>query len=140
MKQTIYEALVSKPVKLCVLATSSLDGKPECAVLAYAINNDLSLIVSTHKSSRKWNNIKNNNNVAVVFGQSFTELYVQYEGKAELITEGEAFEESEKMFFDVNPHAKQFQNEDTAFVKIKPVWLRSTDFTVKPPETTEVKI
>ena len=45
MKNTIYQNLVNKPLKLCVLATATPQGKPECAVLAYAVNSDLSLIL-----------------------------------------------------------------------------------------------
>lgn len=140
MKNTIYQTLQNRTPKLCVLATSTLQGKPECAVLAYTINSDLSIILSTHKSSRKWQNISNNNLVALTMGQSFSELYVQYEGIAELISDGAEFKECEEMFFTANPHAKQFQNEDTAFIKVKPIWIKSTDFSVQPPQITEITV
>ena len=109
---------LKKPLKLCVLATATPQGKPECAVLAYAVNSDLSLILSTHTTSRKWRNIKANKQVAITLGQSFSELYIQYEGTAELITEGEEFKRCEEIFFTANPQAKQFQNSETAFIKV----------------------
>ena len=138
MKNTIYQNLVNKPLKLCVLATATPQGKPECAVLAYAVNSDLSLILSTHTTSRKWSNIKANKQVAITLGQSFAELYIQYEGTAELITEGEEFKHCEELFFTANPQAKQFQNSETAFIKVKPSWIKSTDFSMHPPEITEI--
>jgi general stress protein 26 len=100
-------------------------------VLVYTILDDFSVLVSTHKTSRKWINLQSNSHVALIFGGSFSGLNIQYEGTAELI-------ESEEMYFTAHPETKMYKSEDTAFIKITPTWLRINDYTKHPPEVTEL--
>lgn len=137
MNTDLQHYLKSKDPKLCVLATADKAGMPMCAVMAYAVKDDGSIILSTHTNSRKWRNMAANPQVALVFGWELTGFNVQMHGEAMLIDKGDEFSESEQFFFAQNPHAKQFQTPDTAFVIVRPTWQRITDFDQKPPKITE---
>ncbi len=138
MKEDVLRFLKEKKPKLCVLATSSIEAKPECAVVGYAVKDDLTIIVSTHKNSRKWNNVKENNKVALCIGWSFTEPYIQCDGVANLIEEGSNYQQSEQFFFYENPDAAKFKTPDTIFIEVKPSWIRFTDFSSHPPKSEEL--
>lgn len=125
--------------KFCVLSTTSRDGKPESAVVAYAVQNDGTLVVSTTNTSRKYRNIKENNNVAFVTGWTFDEINIQLEGKAHLIEkENSEYAATDAFFFSVNPHAAKFKTEGTIFISIFPSWARVTDFQKNPHEKNEL--
>lgn len=131
---------LQKRPKLCVLATSTKKAKPECSVLSYAVEDDLSIILSTHKSSRKCTYIKENSQVALVFGWAFNQPNIQYEGVASIIEEGEEYKEYEKLFFSANPYARVFKKPETIFIVVKPTWIRWTNFMHIPPEIKEINL
>ncbi|CAN5183647.1 hypothetical protein BH11PAT1_BH11PAT1_3980 [soil metagenome] len=138
-RASIVSYLQTRP-RLCVLATSTSGGKPECAVLAYAVKEDLSLVLSTHKSSRKCKNIEENNQVSLVFGWAYNEINIQCDGTAQILEKGEKFLHYENFFFSVNPHAEKFKGLDTVFISVKPTWVRITDFTQTPVKIEEEMI
>lgn len=125
--------------KFCVLATSNLEGKPESAVVAYAVQNDGTIIISTTNTSRKYRNILENNKVAFVTGWTFDEINIQLEGKALLIEPGNSeYKDLDTFFFTVNPHAAKFKTDGTIFVKVLPSWARITDYQKNPQEKNEL--
>ncbi len=141
MQQEIPEFLKNKDPKLCVIATASKSGKPECAVMGYTVLDDLTIILSTDNASRKWQNLQENPQVALTFGWSFEELNVQYDAVAKLITEGNALQECEAAYFANHPEAAEFKGlPETAYIKVIPYWLRLSDYTVEPPRIEEVKL
>lgn len=137
MKEEIINILKEKQVKLCVLGTASNDAQPWSAVVGYAMKDDGTVILSTHTSSKKWTQMKENNKVSLVFGFGFDEANIQSEGVATLIESGENFTDTEEFFFSVNPHAKQFKSDDTAFVSIQLTKVRLTDYRVSPPRVED---
>jgi general stress protein 26 len=137
MENQIQQYLKNLPVKLCVMATVTENGQPECAVLAYVVHDDLSLTISTNKKTRKWHNISKNNKVSLTFGWDHNALNVQYEGIATLVPEGLEQDKAGEVFFEVHPYLKQYQGPDTGFVQIKPHWVRTTDLSVHPPKVEE---
>jgi pyridoxine/pyridoxamine 5'-phosphate oxidase len=136
--QNVLQNLKEKQFKLCVISTCSHTGTPESAVLGYAVKDDLSVIVSTHTGSRKWKNIEKQSAVSLVFGWTFDELNLQYEGVATLYFQTEDAVKTEEFFFTQNPHAKQFKSDDTGYIVIKPTWIRVTDPRVHPAAVTEL--
>lgn len=141
MQDQVISYLKNKQHKLCVIATSSNDGKPEAAVVGYAVKEDLTILLSTHQESRKYKNIKENHHVALVFGWSFTELSVQMEGIARPVEQDYSeYKEAEEFFFTQNPDAAKFKSSDTVFIEIKPEWIRSMDLTVHPTKTEETRL
>lgn len=141
MKDEIFKFLKERNPKLCMMASSSPDGKPECAVMGYALLDNLSLILCTDNTSRKWKNLLSNPHVALVFGWSFEELNVQYEGTAELIESGEEFDKAKETYFAVHPEALEFKDlPETVYLKITPVWIRLSDYSVTPPRIEEFNL
>lgn len=139
LKQKVLEYLKSINPKLCVIATAT-DNKPECAVMAFVVLDDLSLIISTHSNTRKWENIGNNKNVAVTFGWDFIKPNIQYEGIATQVEPGKNHDLHQKVYFEAHPELEKFKRPDTVFIKITPTWVRLTDLTAKPPTIEQAEI
>lgn len=138
MKNDILTALKNAQVKLCVVTTVAPDNKPEAAMVGYAVADDLTIFLSTSNKSRKWQNLKENKHVALVFGWGFEQLNVQYEGIAEAIEQTDpTYNDSENFFFSFNPGAATFKTPDTVLIRIKPTWIRILDATVNPPKKEE---
>jgi len=140
-KQDIFDFLIQKKEKLCVLATVGGDNAPECAVVGYAAKEDGTICINTNTHTRKASNLRKNQHVALAIGWNFNDRNVQYEGKAEIVErEDPDFSEWEEFFFGVNPSAEIFKSPDTVFIKITPTWVRMTDLTKTPPAVDEVSL
>jgi general stress protein 26 len=133
MIDKILEILNNKQFKLCALATATKSGKPDNAIMGYAVMDDLTIILSTHKKTKKWQYLNENRNVSLVFGWSFEDAYIQYEGTADLVEDGEVYKQCDTFFFSMNPMALKFKTPDTVFIKIHPSWIRLSDFRINPP-------
>lgn len=121
----------------CVLATVDSNGQPQAATVGFSHADDMSILIGTNKSSRKYQNLKNNSKVAIVVGFEGAVTF-QYEGVAEEKDTEEISERIEKHFQKV-PMAKKFAEESgqTWFI-IKPTWLRYSDLANQNiHETTE---
>lgn len=135
MESFISNYLKKMEPKLCILSTVDLNGKPQSAVMAYAVQKDLTIILSTHDDSRKWKNIGKNPSVALVFGWDFSGNNIQYEGIAEQITNND---EIEDIYYSANPKLIQFRDQiGTVYMRIRPTWVRLTDFSIRPPKIQE---
>jgi general stress protein 26 len=113
--------------RLGVLATVGEGGRPEAALMGFAVTPELEIIFDTVKSSRKYPNLIKNPHVAWVVGCT-TEVSVQYEGEAEEL-EGEKLAKYKKIYF-----AKFTDGPDrekwpgiTYFV-VRPKWVRYCDY------------
>ncbi len=138
MFQEVLDFLKKREPKLCVLATSSLANEPESAVMGYAVSDDLSIICSTDRSSRKWNNLKQNSKVAITFGWGFGELNIQYSGLATLVESGEELKKCEDIYFASHQESLEFKGTpETGYIKIKPTWIRLSDYSSDPPRIEE---
>jgi len=116
--------------RLGVLATASNDGRPEAALMGFAVTPELEIIFDTLNTSRKYPNLKKNPRVAWVIGCT-TELTVQYEGIAEEL-EGAALDEYKKIYFAkfTDGPARQGWPGITYFV-VRPKWVRFCDYDPK---------
>ena len=137
MKQEILVLLKNLNPKLCVMATCGIDNQPECAVLTYVVHDDLTITISTHSKSRKWKNLEGNKKVALTFGWDFGKPYIQYEGIAELFTQGVDHQWHEEIYFKEHPDLIKFKGPDTVFLKVTPTWVRLTDYSSHPPRVEE---
>lgn len=139
-KSIVLEFLKKRDLKLCVLSTASGDAQPESAVMRYAVKDDLTVVLSTQKNTRKCNNIVQNPSVSLVFGWSFTELNLQCSGVATLIEEGNQYDEWGKFYLTVNPEAAQYKSPNTVYIVVKLSWIRLTDFSGHPPKIEEITL
>ncbi len=120
---------------LGVIATVNEIGKPEAALINYALTDNYELIFETLKSTRKYKNIMVNNKIAFVVGDS-EEIEVQYEGEAREINENE--EGIKQIYFLKNPDAKRWEEtNDKAFFVVSPVWIRYLNYTREPRQVLE---
>lgn len=138
MEEQVLKFLKNHTPKLCTIATINKDGKPQNAVVGYAVKDNLQILINTNFHTRKWANLKANPSAALVFGWSFNELNIQYEGKAELLdTDHPDLHDEEENFFSQNIDARKFKSEDTRIIRITPTWIRLMDPTSYPPKTEE---
>jgi uncharacterized pyridoxamine 5'-phosphate oxidase family protein len=102
-KEFIYDVI--KNHKLAVISTVSETGKPESALVGFAVSKNLELIFDTVKTSRKYKNLINNPAVAVVIGWD-DEITIQFEGLANEIT-GEKDDYLKETYFEVYPDGRE---------------------------------
>ncbi|MBI2617582.1 pyridoxamine 5'-phosphate oxidase family protein [Candidatus Gottesmanbacteria bacterium] len=135
----ILEYLKNKKQKFCTLATATADGRPHASMLKYAIMEDGTLILATHKNTKKWYDLTENGHVALVIGTSFEELNVQIHGNATIADENG--KKQIEAYTATHPYLGEIKdNPDVVFIIIQPTWIRTTDFSKQPPEKTEATI
>lgn len=125
---------------LMVLSTVSQDCVPESAVTYFMFddkNGGPSLYFVTRKDSRKFANLEQNGQVAMVVGTDFASRTVQMQGEARKLGLGEVFTDFLKKlakrpnlkqlyrgdWFPRNPFGK-LPKEGYAFYKVKITWMR----------------
>lgn len=127
-----------KKQELAVIATVNVEGKPEDAVIGFGQTDDFELIFGTYNSSRKYKNLKNNPQAALVIGWD-ENITVQYEGIASELTGGEK-DKYTKIYFAKNPSAEEYSDHpDERYFKIVPKWIRYADLNKAPWEIIELK-
>jgi general stress protein 26 len=138
LKEEVLYFLRKTDPKLCVMATVG-PGKPQCAVMGYAVLSDLFLVLSTDNFSRKWKNLQKNKNVAINFGWSFSTLNVQYEGIATLVDKkSKDFKRCEEIYMASHPESLEYKDlPSMVYLEISPTWFRLSDYLVDPPRIVE---
>lgn len=122
-----------------VIATSSKENKPEAALVRFAYADDLSLVFGTSTITRKYINIQDNPTVAIVFGNR-EKITVQYEGTVSSLV-GEELNKYKEIYFKKSPSSKKYENqENQIYLKVKPFWIRYTDYTGYPNEIFEIDL
>ncbi len=121
--KTIYEFI--KHEHLCVISTVNKDGKPEGATMAYSETPDLKLIFSTSTKTRKYENLLNNPDVAVVIGWDFNKyVTVQYNGIAKM-EEGEQKDTIRNIHITKNEESKKYAfDPENRYYIVEPKWIR----------------
>jgi len=140
VKDQILEFLRNKQPKLCVLSTASSDAKPESAVIGYAVMDDLTLIFSTRKNSRKAVNLLENNKASVTIGWGLTENNVQMDGTARIMDQEGENQKLESFFFEQNKDAKKFKGLGTILIIFTPTWIRYLNLSTQPPTQEEITL
>ena len=113
---------------LATLSTISKEGKPEAALVGIAVTRNLEIIFDTVKTSRKYGNILQNPNVALVIGWD-NETTIQYEGVAKELSaaDDEAYKE---IYYQIFPEGRQRAESWPGLVHfiITPRWIRYSNF------------
>lgn len=141
MKPEVKEKILDflKKHTLGVMSTIHQDGRgPEAAVVGFAEQEDLKLIIGTSNVSRKYQNIKANNNVALVIGWDGKVGTLQYEGTIEEVPQAESAKYADIQIAK-NPYTKKYsERPDQRYFVISPKWIRLTDFSDQEPQIDEV--
>ncbi len=140
MEEKVRAYLKGKKPRLTVISTVNQKGKPESALMTYAVleGEAPTIVLSTRLNTRKWTNLKTNNHISLVFGGGFSDAEVQFEGDAELFDNPTSYKILEDVYFEQNPETLQFRGlPELVFLKVKPTWIRYTDYGANPPVVEE---
>lgn len=138
MKEEIYEFVRAQG--MAVVATVTKSGLPEAALVAIAVNRDLELVFDTVRTSRKYANLEANPAVAIVVGfESQVEVTLQYEGIADE-PYGDEMNRYREMYFDRWPDGRaRLSWPDIVHIRVRPSWVRFSDFNRKTDAIREMR-
>jgi len=112
---------------------------PQAALIGIAVTEALDIIFDTLSTSRKYANLRADPRVALVIGWE-AEQTVQYEGVAELLS-GDALNACKQDYFAAWPDGRERERwADIAYVRVRPRWLRYSDFSSTPPKIKELTL
>lgn len=114
--------------KHAVVSTVAQNGKPESALVGIAATPELVLIFDTVTSSRKYVNLMQNPNIALVIGWDH-ERTIQYEGTI-FQPDTAQLTQLQEVYFSVFPDGRERLKswKDIAYFCIQPKWIRYSDF------------
>jgi pyridoxine/pyridoxamine 5'-phosphate oxidase len=136
-RETLHTFLRSH--RWAIEATSSLIGEPQAAIIGVAVTQELELVFDTLASSRKAANLRANPRIAFVIGgwNDADPRTVQYQGTADFPV-GVELERLKQIYFTAFPAGPtRFSWSGITYVRVKPQWVRYSDFTVEPPAISE---
>lgn len=123
MKEQILEYLSGQ--QLCTIASADDSGNPQAAFVAFSEDENLRIFFGTSNQTRKYKNILNKSNIAIVVADFKGE--VQYEGLAKEITDSEYRKEVESRHLAKVPGAQKFADDpNQTYFEIIPTWIRFT--------------
>ena len=134
-KHMILEFL--KKHTLAVIATCHRNGKPEAATIDFSVRDDLEIVFSTFKDTRKFNNLTERPGVAFVVGWD-DNITVQYEGEATKVPAADVAQYQDAFLNNV-PADRVFIERGAVMFKATPRWIRYSDFNKEPPELISIQ-
>jgi pyridoxine/pyridoxamine 5'-phosphate oxidase len=118
-----------------VVSTVAATGAPQAALVGLAVGDDLALVFDTLSTTRKFANLAHEPRVAVVMGEG--ELTVQLEGRADAPA-GAELARVQATYFAVWPDGRDRVTwANITWVRIRPTWIRVSDFAATPPSIRE---
>jgi general stress protein 26 len=125
--------------KYAVQASVSRGRAPQAAVVGIAVSDRFEIVFDTVASSRKASNLRVNPAVAFVIGGTHDgdERTVQYEGMADE-PNGAQLEPLLALYYARFPDGPARRSwPGLIYVRVKPTWIRYSDFGAQPPEIAE---
>jgi pyridoxine/pyridoxamine 5'-phosphate oxidase len=125
---------------LAVVSSAAANGSPQSAAVGIAISDELDIVFDTLASSRKAQNAARDARVAIVIGgmRDGDEQTVQIEGVADR-PEGEELRALQAVYYKAFPDGPQRLSwPGLIYVRIRPRWLRYSDFRKDPPTIVEL--
>ena len=125
--------------RLAVQASVSRAEAPQAAVVGYAVTDRFELVFDTLASSRKAQNLRQNNRIALVIGGTLDgdEQTAQYEGVADE-PDGAEMEALKQAYYAAWPDGpSRLSWPGLVYVRVRPTWIRYSDFSANPPDIVE---
>ena len=125
--------------KYAVQTSVSPAGLPQAAVVGIAVSDRFEIVFDTVDSSRKAPNLRANPAIALVIGgtRDGDERTVQYEGIADEPSGGE-LDRLLDVYYARFPDGRQRHGwKGLIYVRVKPTWIRYSNFNADPPEIVE---
>lgn len=116
--------------KFCVIATSS-KGKTEAATMTSVFDGS-EVLMFTSKSTRKYANIKENKNVALVFSSRDYSKNAQIDGEAELAESKSIADCIIQKRPELKQHIENKEHGENVFIVVKPKRIYFMDYSQKP--------
>ena len=124
--------------RLAVVSTAR-DGAPQAAIVGIAVTDGFEIVFDTVTGTRKYANLIADPRVALVAGWDYGQT-VQIEGFAD-VPSGRALEACKQAYFAVWPDGRERERwPDIAYVRIRPRWLRYSDYSKAPPRIEELTL
>jgi pyridoxine/pyridoxamine 5'-phosphate oxidase len=121
--------------RMGVVSTVSATGQPQSAIVGIAVADTLELVFDTLTTTRKYANLVREPRVAVVMGEG--ELTVQIEGRAD-VAAGAELVRLQQIYFGTWPDGRDRAAwAHITWVRIRPTWIRVSDFAATPPSIRE---
>lgn len=117
-----------------VQASVAGSGAPQAAVVGVAVSDDLELVFDTDVGSRKWQNLRRDPRVALVFWHDARTI--QVEGTADE-PEGAERDRIQAAYLATFPDGRERASR-VSYFRVRPSWLRDSDFSVVPPRVEEI--
>jgi len=134
-KQDLYEFIDGHDH--AVLASVTPFHAPEAALVGIAVTPELELVFDTSKNSRKYPNIRQNDQVAFVIGWD-NETTVQYEGEV-WEPSAELLARYKDLYFAKFPNGRERESwPDIVYLVVTPKWIRYSDFKQEPALIVEL--
>jgi general stress protein 26 len=122
--------------KLAVQASVAPGGAPQAAVVGFAVSDELELIFDTLANTRKHENLRADPRIALVVGWD-EEITAQIEGIADFPA-GAELERVRECYFVAYPDGRdRLAWPGLTHVRVRPTWIRYSDFTQDPPDIFE---
>jgi hypothetical protein len=123
--------------KLAVEATVAPRGAPQAAVVGFAVSDALEIVFDTVETTRKYQNLRADPRIALVIGWDH-DITAQIEGVADFPS-GEELERIRACYFVAYPDGRdRLAWPGITHVRVRPTWVRYSDFTVDPPRIIEL--
>jgi general stress protein 26 len=126
--------------KYAVQTSASPSGLPQAAVVGIAVTDRFEIVFDTIASSRKATNLRANPAIALVIGgtRDGDERSLQYEGVADE-PGGEELERLLVVYYARFPEGRERRSwPGLIYVRVKPTWIRYSNFSSSPPEIIEI--
>ena len=108
-------------------------------MIGIAVTDALDIIFDTLTTSRKYANLRTDPRVALVIGWD-AEQTVQCEGVVEPLS-GDELDAGKQDYFAVWPDGRERERwPDIAYIRVRPRWLRYSDFGQTPPKIDELRL
>jgi uncharacterized pyridoxamine 5'-phosphate oxidase family protein len=123
--------------KLAVQASVGPGGAPQAAVVGFAVSDELEIVFDTVDTTRKYRNLRADPRVALVIGWDDA-ITVQIEGVVDFPS-GEELERVRECYFIAYPDGRdRLAWAGITHVRVRPSWIRFSDFTTDPPRIVEL--
>jgi general stress protein 26 len=123
--------------KLAVQASVAPGGAPQAAVVGFAVSDALELVFDTVEATRKFRNLRADPRIALVIGWDDA-ITAQLEGVADFPT-GDELERLRECYFVAYPDGRErLAWPGITHVRVRPTWVRYSDFTSDPPHIVEL--
>lgn len=126
----LYEFIAG--CKLGVISSLSTSGEVQSALVGLAVTEDLEIIFDTVTTSRKYPNLIKNPRCSLVIGWE-GERTLQFEGTAAEL-QGVELQRCQKVYFAAWPDGpSRMAWPGIVYFRVKPIWIRYSDFDARPP-------